>query len=463
VVARSTKLLGTLLCALTLGLLAGAPQALASHSETDFFEGGSVLLNPKTREGAIAQMRHLGVSALRVELYWEQVAPSPKSASRPHFDATNPGNYNWGGYDWLLAKAKELHWPVLLTVTGPVPKWATSTHKDTVTLPDDAYFQQFMTAVARHYSSEVSLYAIWNEPNHPDYLMPQFVHGVPESPRIYRGLFQAGYAGLQSAGIAKPKVLMGETAPAGTPRVVSPLAFLRGALCLNSHYKMAGSCSMLPAYGYGHHAYTQAAGPFYVPPKEDVMIGVLSRLTSALDLAARAHAIKPHMMVYLTEYGVQSKPNRFEGVSVAKQAEYDAISERIAWSNPRVAAFSQYLLRDDPTGGKPGGSVIGFQTGLEYVTGQPKPLYSGWPIPLTVTKQGHGVSLWGFVRPALGPTKLTVMVQLKGSSHYRTLATVNTNSLGYWTLRSSTVGSHWRVRWVSPTHVRYEGPAIAAF
>ena len=75
---------------------------------------------------------------------------------------------------------------------------------------------------------------------------------------------------------------------------------------------------------------------------------------------------------------MQSKPNRFLGVSVAQQAEYDAIAEKIAWSNGRVAAFSQYLLLDDPLGGKPGSSVnggtIGFQTGLEYITGKPKPL-----------------------------------------------------------------------------------------
>ena len=457
-----TKLLPKLLCCLVLGALVSAPQALASHNETVFFEGSSVLLNPKLREKAIGQMSHLGVKAVRVVLYWNQVAPSPKSTRRPHFEATNPAAYNWGGYDWVLAKAKAMGWPVLLTVSGPVPKWATSTHRDYVTRPDPASFQQFMTAVGRHYGSEVSLYAIWNEPNHPDFLMPQFVKRVAASPRIYRGLFQAGYAGLQAAGIAKPKVLMGETAPAGTPRVVSPLEFLRGALCLNAHYRMAGSCGQLPAYGYGHHAYTQAAGPFYVPPKEDVMIGVLPRLVNALNLAARAHAIKPGMMIYLTEYGVQSKPNRFEGVSVAKQAEYDAISERIAWSNPRVAAFSQYLLRDDPLGGAPGSAVIGFQTGLEYVNGKPKPLYYGWPLPLTVSRQGGGVSLWGLVRPAIGATKLTVLVQRKGSSHYSKLKTVTTNSLGYWTLHSSTVGAHWRVRWVSPGGARYEGPAIAA-
>ncbi len=80
------------------------------------------------------------------------------------------------------------------------------------------------------------------------------------------------------------------------------------------------------------------------------------------------------MPIYLTEFGVQSLPNKYLGVSVAKQAEYDAIAEHIAYENSRVVAFSQYLLKDDPVGGpEPGAS---FQTGLEYVNGTPKPLYS---------------------------------------------------------------------------------------
>ena len=58
-----------------------------------------------------------------------------------------------------------------------------------------------MTAVARHYGSEVSLYSIWNEPNEPAYLTPQWSSsGKPVSGRIYRGLYQAGYAGLQAGG-----------------------------------------------------------------------------------------------------------------------------------------------------------------------------------------------------------------------------------------------------------------------
>ncbi len=471
-----TLLLSVLATALVAGS-AGASQALASSSQITYFEGAAVLLNPSTRPHAMEQLQHLGVKALRVELNWGSVAPAPTSATKPAFEATNPGSYAWGQYAVLLAEAAARKWPVLLTVTAPAPRWATSNLKAPyVTRPDDKDFEEFMTAVARQFGSEVSVYSIWNEPNESVFLMPQWnSNGTPASGRIYRGLYQAGYAGLQAAGLTRPKVLFGETAPAGYDKVnirkegsrgykhpVAPLAFMREALCLNAKYKKASSCSELQMAGYAHHAYTLPAGPFYVfPQKDDVSIGSLSRLGNALNLAAHAHAIPANVPIYLTEFGVQSKPNKYLGVAPAKQAEYDAIAERIAYENPRVAAFSQYLLEDDPVGGaEPGAS---FQTGLEYINGTPKPLYSGWPIPLTVTKKGHGVSLWGLVRPATGATKVTVLVQRKGSKHFKTLKTVTTNSLGYWSFSSSTAGRYWRVRWTSPAGAKYEGPSIAAY
>lgn len=485
---RIQKLLPTAFaCALAAGALGAAP-ALASHSQSTYFEGSSDLLNPRTRPHAVTQMQSLGVKALRIELNWFNVAPGQTSTTKPAFDMTNPGNYAWGEYDALVAEAQRLHWTVLLTLTSPVPRWATSNKKAPyVTKPDPKDFQEFMTAVARHYGpsgpfgSTVSLFSIWNEPNHPAFLQPQWnTNGTAASPRIYRALYQAGYAGLQAGGIAKPSVLIGETAPTGYDKVnykrekskallhdVAPLLFLRETLCLNNKYKKSGSCTPLTASGYAHHAYSTAAGPLYKPKeKDDVTIGVLSRLSSALSKAAAAHGVTSNLPIYLTEFGVQSKPNRYLGVSVAQQAEYDAIAEKIAWSNGRVAAFSQYLLVDDPLGGKPGSSVnggtIGFQTGLEYQNGKPKPLFAGWPVPLVVSKSGHGYSLWGLVRPATGATKVTVLVQPKGSHKYKTLKTVTTNGSGYWALSSSTKGARWRVRWVSPTGVKYEGPAIAA-
>jgi len=482
---RIRTLLLSLLAGATLAGSLGAAPALASHTQITYFEASNDLLEAKTRPHVIAQLQHLGVHALRIELYWAEVAPGATSARKPSFEATNPAAYDWGDYAEVLAEAKRLGWPVLLTVTSPVPRWATSNGKAPyITRPDDQDFEEFMTAVAREFGSEVSIYAIWNEPNHPAFLMPQWnANGSPASGRIYRGLYEAGYQGLQAAGLAHPRVLFGETAPFGYDSVkgllrseksnallhpVAPLAFMREALCLNAHYRKASSCSELQMTGYSHHAYTEASGPYYVPKEGDnVTIGALSRLSNALNAAARAGAIPANVPLYLTEFGIQSYPNKQEGVSVAKQAEYDAIAEHIAYNNPRVAAFSQYLLKDDPLGGAPGASVhggrVGFQTGLEYVNGKPKPLYYSWPIPLTVTKTGHGVALWGLVRPASGPTSATVLVKAKGAKHWRTLTTVHTNGLGYWSVNSSKPAELWRVRWVSPEHVTYEGPPIRAY
>jgi hypothetical protein len=476
------RLFPKLLPLVVLAGLAVAPPALASHSQANYFEASSVLLNPGTRPVAIAQMQHLGVKAIRVELSWADVAPGATKAARPSFDATDPSSYAWGEYDAAINEAVRLHWQVLLTVTSPVPRWATSNRKAPyITRPNARSFQEFMTAVGRHYGAKVALFSIWNEPNHPAFLLPQWnKNGTPASPRIYRGLFQAAYTGLQAAGIATPRVLFGETAPTGFDTVnvrregsrallhdVAPLLFLRNALCLSPSYRKAGSCGPLAIAGYAHHAYTLPVGPNYVPPmRDDVMIGVLSRLSRALDLAAGAHAIPAHTPIYLTEFGVQSKPNRQLGVPVAVQAEFDAIAEHIAWANSRVAAFSQYLLRDDPLGGAPGASVhggtVGFQTGLEYVNGKPKPLYAAWPVPLTVSRGGGGFSLWGLVRPALGPTKVTILVRPRGSNRYRTLKNVTTNASGYWSMRSSVSGQLWRVRWTSPEGTVYQGPPVQA-
>jgi hypothetical protein len=460
-------------CALAAGALGEAVPALASHGETTFFDATGQLLEARTRTQTFTQLKAIGVNALRVVLAWREVAPQAFSSRRPSFNGTNPASYNWAAYDPVLEEAKRLHWPVLLTVTAPVPKWATSTQRDYLTRPNDRYFQEFMTAAARHFGSEVSLWGIWNEPNQLAWLLPQFnANGTPASPAIYRGLYLAAYAGLRAAGMGSPRMLLGETAPFGETKVnprreglnhqVSPLAFLRGVLCLNAHYRKAGNCSALPATGFGHHAYPNAQGPAYTPANGDqVTIGTLSRLTNALNKAAAAHAIRPNLPIYLTEFGINTKPNPL-GVSAAQQAVFDAISEQIAWANPRVASFGQYELRDDVVPPHHPRNWTGFQTGLETARGQHKPLFSGFSLPLVVKKLKHGYSLWGRVRPAAGSTSVQVLVQEGRGRRFKLLKTVRTEGAGYWQFNSSASGTSWLVRWTSPTHVVYEGPPIPA-
>ncbi len=197
----------TLLASLAAGALltgsAGAVQALASQGQTDYFEGSALLLNPTTRHHTIEQMQHLGVKAVRIELKWYEVAPGANNATKPSFEAANPASgYNWGAYSTLLAEIKQLGWPVLLTVTGPAPRWATANHQAPyITRPEPEAFENFMTAVAHEFGSEVSTYAIWNEPNEAVFLMPQWKsNGMPESGRIYRGLYRPVMRGSKPLG-----------------------------------------------------------------------------------------------------------------------------------------------------------------------------------------------------------------------------------------------------------------------
>ena len=337
---------------LLLCLLLSAP-ASASRTQALTFEAPRDLMNPVTRPAALNELQSLGVRSLRVILTWRDVAPGPRQATMPaNFDPTDPKGYGWGEYEPLLAAAKARNWPVLLTISGPVPFWATASKLDDVTRPSPAAFAAFATAVGRKFGEQVNAWAIWNEPNQPQFLRPQFAGGgKAASPRIYRELYRSGVRGLQKAGQGNDTILIGETSPRGTDRVVAPLRFLRAMLCLDSKYKKIGKCGALSPDGYAHHAYTTRQGPFFKPPQLDhVTIGVLGRLTKALDRARAAGALTKRLPIHLTEFGIQSTPDTTSGVSLAKQVEYRAIAERIAFDNPRVVSFSQYLLRDSDPG-----------------------------------------------------------------------------------------------------------------
>ena len=265
---------------------------------------------------ALGELDSLGVHAVRQVLYWRDVAPAAGSKVKPDFDTTDPAAYNWGVYDAIVDAVKARGWKLLLTVSGPVPRWATEARSDQVTRPDPSEFAQFMTAVARHYGSKVDVWSIWNEPNQPQFLKPQFDKaGKPYSPRLYRALYRAALKAFDAAHM-KPAILFGETSPRGNSHVVAPLTFLRGALCLSTKLKLTKGCAKLPVAGIAHHAYTTRKGPFFKPPgPNDVTIGVLSRLTSAVDRAGRAGAINRGLPVWLTEFGIQSQPDPQYGVS----------------------------------------------------------------------------------------------------------------------------------------------------
>ncbi len=468
---RRAPLCLSLLAALVATLVLPTAASARSTQSTLFEAPRELLGNDAALRASTAQeVKGLGADWVRIILYWKDAAPDPDGRSVPAFDERTPAGYpGLARYDAAIAAARDAGLRVLVTVTGPVPRWATATKRDQRTRPSATRFGRFTEMLARHYGTQVSAWSVWNEPNHPQFLLPQFTKKGKSreytAAKLYRQLFQKGEAGLSKGGSRAP-VLFGETAPRGTSTAVAPLAFMRTALCLNSKYKKRSGCGRLKADGFAHHAYTTRGGPFFTPPaKDDVTIGVLSRLNSAIAKAEKAKALPRGTDIWLTEFGIQSWPDKRLGVSPQQQAEYRSISEQIAYRNGRVRTFSQYLMRDDDP--RPGGGTqrySGFESGLRGHAGELKPSYEGFRLPLVATRSSKSTTLWGIVRPTSRGTTVTIDYRNGSTGSWRRLKTDRTSTRGVWSTRTSANAKRqYRVRWSNADGTTFTGPPTRSY
>jgi len=101
---------------------------------------------------------------------------------------------------------------------------------------------------------------------------------------------------------------------------------------------------------------------------------------------------------------VISTPARYIGQPVAKQAEYDAIAERIAYANPRVASLLAVPAARRQAQRPQHGRVHDRAAVRQR---QSTPLYAGLPGPADRDPPlQRTYELWGYVRPAEGATQL---------------------------------------------------------
>ena len=166
--------------------------------------------------------------------------------------------------------------------------------------------------------------------------------------------------------------------------------------------------ALFNATGVADHPYSFTGSPPNVETSTDPDIATFPRIPNlehALDRVQRVYGSGKRFPIYNTEYGyITHPPNRFSYPSPATAAYYINWAEYLSWKQPRVATTMQYLLYDPTQTAATSRGDGGFASGLETVNGKAKPGYAAYRLPLllpvTSTRRGRSLEVWGCVRPA---------------------------------------------------------------
>ncbi|HET9103217.1 MAG TPA: hypothetical protein VFN55_07660 [Solirubrobacteraceae bacterium] len=480
---RAPLVIAAILAALAL-LAPG--QALASQSQEMILQDDQALVysSPDSVAQTLTKLKSMGIDRVRVSVVWSLVAPQATANREPTFDATNPAAYPpgaWYRYDFIDQVAHQLGLALYFQPTAPAPNWATTPvpHHQGFRFANNIngkLYGQFVQAVGERYSGHypvtgldgkltalpaIRYWGVYNEPNIGGWTTPQWrkVHGrqVEASPGIYRRMLDPAWRGLIRTGHRHDTILIGETAAYGAGvkgygASMDPLVFVRALYCVNGRYRplrgpaaTAIGCpargtrgafvkahpALFDAPGWAHHPYDFTKAPSFrrADPNAATLSG-LPHLETALDKVFSAYGKHTKIPIYITEWGVQSRgPSPYVAFSQAQQAEYINEGEYMAFKNPRVRSFAQFLLTDaGPNTTAPKGSKAywaTFQSGLLFWPfGTPKPAYYAFELPLWLPHPRHGkkVAVWAQIRPS--PRTGTIQFQPRGSSTWTDVAHV---------------------------------------
>jgi hypothetical protein len=443
------------LCTALAVAAAGVPVAQAGSRQVTVMQDDALLLrhDSATRAHTLDEMDRLGADVVKVQVYWNEIAPQGRRKPQG-FDASDPGGYAWAVYDEIVQGIVARGMRPFLALGNRAPDWATAKrgrYRGTYR-PSARELGLFARAAGERYSGSygglprVDLWSIWNEPNLFSWLAPQRRRdGTPVSPTIYRKLYLAAHEGLRASGHAGDTILLGELMPlgAGSPRKVPPLEFLREVACLDRNFRpfrgraaRVRDCrgvGRIPASGIAHHPYTPGGGVHAAGKRDEAPIAQLGRLTRTLDAIARHGRLPRRLPVWITEFGFQTNPPDPFQFAIRRVPGFMDESEWIAFRNRRVRSYSQYSIRDDPP--RRGGGIFlaysSFQMGLRFRNGRKKPgVYDAFPMPAFVRLfGGNRVEVFGGLRPG-GAARAGVSASVRGGS-YRSIGSAPLNSAGY--------------------------------
>ena len=263
---RLSLIIGLLVVLLALP----ATAARGSSTQSMTFEAPRELLDPATRDHALRRDPRLRRRPrARARLLAELRARSRRRRRKPAFDAADPAAYpagTWDALDALFTAAAARGIAVQLTLTGPVPKWATASKKDNVTKPEPEGVpgvrdrgraplrrpgrrcgRSGTSPTTRSSSSRSSC-----------------------TRRRSRRASTATSSSPASAASARPATAATRCCSA-RPRRAAPRASSRRSRscaerCASTRsYHRKGHCARISAGGFAHHAYTTRTGPALPP------------------------------------------------------------------------------------------------------------------------------------------------------------------------------------------------------
>jgi hypothetical protein len=458
VMHRVPRLTVLALAALTAALALPAPALAARGAEVSIMDDQLLLGRSQAFiDRQMAIFSSLGVDRVRVSAFWNGNAPSPTARSKPGgFDAANPADprYRWGALDRVVGSAVAHGIKVMITITTPAPRWATSGgRKGGLWKPNAREFGAYAEAVARRYGAVVDHYGVANEPNQGGWLQPQSSSRGLVAPHLYRAMVQAAYPRIKAADPGS-LALVGNLASSGTAAhgrraPIRPLAFLRAMACVNRRYRPihTGSCRRfkpVPADAVAHHPYQ-----FFTPPtrhsrnSDDAGIGDGRRLLRALDRLVRSGRIKTpghrRLSVYYTEFGYQTNPpDPFAGISLRRQSRWLQEAAYLVWRSPRIRGLNQFRLTDGRLSGRGLSAFREFQSGLLFSNRRAKPAYRSFRNPFVIS----GRRFWGQARP--GGAHSVAIQHRSGRGAFKRVRTVTTDASGYFSARLARRRGQWR-------------------
>ena len=490
----ASRRLRRIAAAALLGLLLGAGPAQARGLDTVVQDDANLLHRPESEVlASMTRLAALGVDRVRLTANWAVLTRDPDSETQPRFDAADPAAYEqarWAGIDRAVIAAQATGLKVLIDVGFWAPHWATDDPPGprARTNVDPAAYAAFVRATLLRYSGTFALptkttpappssqddlllqgtfgpapssessssftvagdplprveqFALWNEPNHPALLLPQWTgsgRGArPASPTVYRRMLAAA---VPAARAVRPdaELLVGNTSSSGgTPGTgaVAPLRFLRELACVDRRLKplRTPACANyrpIDGDGWAHHPYNRNVRPDTpADPRrpDDVSVAQLGKLGLLLDRLARRGRIAPGLKrIHVTEFGYETIPiPRRPRISKLTQARWLTWAEQIASHQRGVVSWAQFLLRDQPPApvrvsdstARPFGQ---FGTGLDEADGTPKLAALSFVAGLFAQPSGRrNVSV--YVRLRLGDDPRTVGIEERRGKRWRTVAT----------------------------------------